>query len=101
MGLFGALFGKKSKKIGEFMDRDAVILDVRTPSEYKEGAIRQSKNIPVQELTNRINEVKQWEKPVICCCASGVRSETAAKLLRKHGIEAINGGGWIRLQAKK
>ncbi|HAB27890.1 MAG TPA: sulfurtransferase, partial [Xanthomarina gelatinilytica] len=37
---------------------------------------------------------------VIACCASGMRSASAASVLNKHGIEAVNGGGWSSLQKK-
>lgn len=100
MGLFSALFGNKSKKIQDFVSRDALILDVRTKAEFQGGAIPGSKNIPLQQLSNRISEIKQWDKPVICCCASGMRSGSAATILRNNNIEAINGGGWASLQRK-
>jgi rhodanese-related sulfurtransferase len=100
MGLFSSLFGNKSKKIQEFVSRDAVILDVRTKGEFQGGAIPGSKNIPLQQLSSRMSEIKKWNKPVICCCASGMRSGSAATILRNNHIEAMNGGGWASLQQK-
>lgn len=100
MGILSSLFGNKSKKIEDFVSRDAIILDVRTRNEYSGGAIKGSKNIPVQELSNHISEIKKWNKPVIACCASGMRSATAASMLNKNGIEAMNGGGWSSLNQK-
>ncbi|HBY69385.1 MAG TPA: sulfurtransferase, partial [Flavobacteriaceae bacterium] len=41
-----------------------------------------------------------WNKPVITCCASGVRSGNAAKILTNNNIEVVNGGGWKSLQKK-
>ena len=100
MGIFGFLFGNKSKKIEDFASRDAVILDVRTTAEFQGGAIQGSKNIPLQQLSARISEIKKWNKPVITCCATGIRSGSAATMLRNNDIEAMNGGGWMSLNSK-
>ena len=97
MGLFSFLFGNKNEKITDFVSRDAVILDVRTPQEFADGAIAGSTNIPLQQLSENMDVIKNWHKPVIACCASGIRSGNAAKMLRAQGIEAINGGGWFKL----
>ena len=100
MGLFSFLFGNKSKKIQDFKSRGAVILDVRSKGEYQGGAIPGSKNIPLQQISVRMAEIKKWDKPVITCCASGIRSGSAAGILRSNGVEAMNGGGWFSLSQK-
>jgi len=100
MGLFDFLLGNKNKKIEDFRSRGAIILDVRTKGEYQGGAIPGSKNIPLQQLSSKINEVKKWNKPVITCCASGMRSGSAAAILRSNGVEVMNGGGWFNLSRK-
>jgi|TARA_R100000479_G_scaffold21607_2_gene8293 rhodanese-related sulfurtransferase len=100
MGLLDFLFGNNTKKIQDFKNRDAVILDVRTRKEYDAGAISGSKHIPLNEINTKISEIKQWNKPVITCCASGVRSGNAAKILTNNNIEVVNGGGWKSLQKK-
>ena len=46
------------------------------------------------------NDIKKLNKPVIACCASGMRSSQATSILKKNGIEVINGGGWKSLQSK-
>ncbi len=97
MGLFSFLFGNKTKKVQDFKNRGAVILDVRTKGEYAQGAIPGSKHIPLQQLQVRMDSIKKWNKPVITCCASGMRSGTAASILRSNGVEAMNGGGWANL----
>jgi rhodanese-related sulfurtransferase len=100
MGLFDFLFGNKNDKIKDFKSRGAIILDVRTKGEYSQGAIPGSKNIPLQVINSKINEIKKLNKPVITCCASGMRSGSAAGILKAQGIEAINGGGWFSLSKK-
>lgn len=97
MGFFNFLFKSKRKMVEEFMSKEAMVLDVRTEAEYSIGAIPNSKNIPLQTLNNHIANIKKLNKPVITCCASGMRSATAANILKRNGIDAINGGGWQRL----
>ena len=100
MGFLDFLFGNKNKKIEDFKSRGAIILDVRSKGEYDGGAIPGSKNIPLQSLNSKMSTIKKWDKPIICCCASGMRSASAAGILRSQGVEAINGGGWFSLSKK-
>lgn len=100
MGILGFLLGNTSKKLEEFKNRGAVILDVRSKAEYTSGAIPGSKNIPLPLVTSKIAEIQKWNKPVITCCASGVRSGSAATILNANGIEVMNGGGWYSLSKK-
>ena len=95
MGLFQKLFGgTKQQRLEDFTARGAVVLDVRSRGEYDSGAIPGAKNIPLQQVSSKIETIKKWNKPVITCCASGMRSGKAAKLLRQVGLEAHNGGAW-------
>jgi phage shock protein E len=100
MGLLDFIFGNNKERVKAFQNRGAIILDVRTKGEYDQGAIKGSKNIPLQSMTSKINEIKKLNKPVITCCASGMRSGNAASVLNSHGVEAINGGGWLSLSKK-
>ncbi len=100
MGLLDFLFGNKSKKIEDFTSRGAIILDVRSKGEYDGGAIPGSKHIPLPNISSKMNEIKKWNKPVITCCASGMRSASAAGILKSNGVEAMNGGGWFSLSKK-
>jgi len=97
MGILDLLFGNKKDKVKDFQLRGAIILDVRTLGEFNSGAISGSKNIPLQRLNSKIGELKKLNKPIITCCASGMRSGSASAILRSHQIETINGGGWQRL----
>ncbi|WP_445736413.1 rhodanese-like domain-containing protein [Mariniflexile sp.] len=100
MGLLDFLFGNKKDRIKDFQSRGAIIIDVRTKAEYEQGAITGSKHIPLQSIASKIAEIKKMNKPVITCCASGMRSGNAARILKSHGIEAINGGGWQSLKSR-
>ncbi len=101
MGILDFLgFGDKSKEITEAMEKEAIIIDVRTHEEFAGGHIQNSKNIPLQIIETKINDIKKLNKPVIVCCKSGMRSAQAQSILNRNGIEAINGGGWQSLQSK-
>jgi rhodanese-related sulfurtransferase len=101
MGLLAMLgFGTKTNKIKEFTDKGAVIIDVRTPGEFEGGHIKGSKNIPLNTISSKINEIKKLNKPVIACCASGMRSAQATSVLKQNGIDCVNGGGWQSLESK-
>ncbi len=78
----------------------AVIIDVRTASEFDGGHIKGARNIPVNVIGDRVKELKANNKPIICCCASGMRSGMAAGILKRGGIEAYNGGSWASLNNK-
>lgn len=93
------LFGSKTD-YKALVANGAIILDVRTTAEYKNGHIKNSLNIPVDEIKKRVTELTQKNKPVIACCASGMRSATAASILKQAGVEAYNGGSWVSLQNK-
>lgn len=99
MGLFDALFGGGGGQTQELLEKGAVIIDVRSPGEFAGGHVKGSKNIPLQSIENRIKEIKKMNKPVVACCASGGRSGQATEIMKRHGIEAVNGGGWHRVNA--
>ncbi|MDP4284520.1 MAG: rhodanese-like domain-containing protein [Bacteroidota bacterium] len=73
------------------------ILDVRTPGEFIGGNVAGSINIPLQEIPQRLNEIKQMLQPIIICCASGNRSGQATQFLKSKGVECDNGGSWIEV----
>lgn len=100
MGYFDFMFGAKKRQVEEYLKNGARILDVRTQREWDGGHIENATHIPFDDLKNRVDEVRQLDKPIITCCASGVRSAKAAKFLNLHNIEATNGGGWINLRKR-
>ena len=101
MGILDFLgFGNKSVQIAEFKEKNAIIIDVRTYEEFAGGHIQNSKNIPLQIIESKISDIKKLNKPVITCCRSGNRSGMATRILKRNGIECINGGSWQSLQSK-
>lgn len=90
-------FVRDNSKIEAALQNGAVILDVRSSSEYNQGHIQNSKNIPLNDISSKIELIKKWNKPVITVCQSGVRSAIAKSILASAGIEAHNGGAWTNL----
>ena len=73
---------------------DAVLLDVRSAGERKAAHIAGSLHIPVDELGARASSLPK-NKTIICQCASGMRSASAAKQLAAAGYKTLNLSGGI------
>jgi hypothetical protein len=76
-------------------EKQGTIVDVRTPSEFMGGNVAGSINIPLQEIQQRMDELKNLNQPLVLCCASGNRSGQATDYLSQQGIECCNGGSWL------
>ena len=76
-------------------DGSVTLLDARTPQEYAAGHIEGFRNIPVDELRQRLEEIAPG-KPVYVICQSGLRSYIACRILAGHGYEAYNFAGGFR-----
>jgi rhodanese-related sulfurtransferase len=84
--------------LGELVAKGAIILDVRTKGEYQGGHVKGSINIPLNVLNGNLSKLKK-DKPVITCCASGMRSASAKGILKSNGFaEVHNGGSWMNLR---
>ncbi len=81
--LFG--FGAKVD-YADLVKQGAIILDVRSKAEYQGGHIKGSINIPVDTLNNNLSKLKK-DKPIITCCASGMRSASAKSILVLQALE--------------
>lgn len=73
----------------ELVANGAQLVDVRTPGEFGAGHIDGALNIPVQELTSRVDELSS-DTPVVVYCRSGARSSSAAGTLRANGFEEVH-----------
>lgn len=93
-----SIFGRgSSANFKKLFEEGAQIVDVRTEAEFNNGNIRNSRNIPLQNLQQEMISLNKF-KPVITCCASGVRSTSAKEILKQNGFEVYNGGSWKSLQ---
>jgi rhodanese-related sulfurtransferase len=100
LGLIKKIFGGSSTNFKELVSKGALVIDVRSPMEYKAGHIQGSKNFPLDAIRSKVNELKKLNKPVITVCRSGARSGIAKGILKSAGIEVYNGGAWISLKSK-
>ena len=58
-------------------------------------------NIPIDQLKNNLDKLKDKNRTVIACCASGMRSASARAILKSRGYNSVyNGGAWSKLQNK-
>ena len=80
-----------SNEAAEFIQKEQpIILDVRTPNEYKRGHLPHSILIPVQELQNRYKELGiKKDREILIYCATGNRSTVASKILIDSGFKHI------------
>lgn len=95
MGLFGIFSQKdKSEEIKKYLEKGAVILDVRTQEEWDEGHTDGAEHIVLNTIPSEVEQIKSWGKPVIAVCRSGARSGQATEFLSKQDVDVINGGPW-------
>ncbi len=71
------------------------IVDVRTEGEYLSGHFPGAKNIPLNILTQKVDELKEIKNPIVVYCMSGARSNSAASYLRQVGIDNVYDAGGI------
>ncbi len=84
----------------QLVNEGAIIVDVRTKGEYQQGAVKGSINIPLNNLNNSLSRLNK-NKTIITCCASGMRSASAKRILKSQGYDEVyNGGSWASLQYK-
>ena len=81
------------------IDRKITLIDVRTPLEFSCGNVKGSINIPMNEVVQRLSEIKELE-PILVFCRSGARSQKVVDYLKDNGVvEVENGGGWMEVNA--
>jgi phage shock protein E len=98
--ILGLGSGDKGPDAAELAKQGALILDVRSPAEFAAGHIAGAVNISVQTLPSRIAELGKG-KPIVTCCASGMRSAAAKRILEAAGhAQVANGGSWKALQSR-
>ena len=90
--LFGG--GNETDTVKEYLQKGALVLDVRMPAEWAEGHVKGSKKITLNEIQQKIGEIKSWDKPLVVVCRSGGRAGSILSYLKSEGLDAINGGAW-------
>ena len=80
---------------------NAVLLDVRTPEEYRGGHIPKSRNVPLQTIENITSIVETKETPLFVYCLSGARSRQAVAILQRMGYYNVKNIGGIAAYSGK
>ncbi len=91
----------KGEQIVDILARGGKVIDVRSQSEYRNGHIKNSINIPLADILNGVkrNGINK-ETPLILCCASGARSASAKRFLIKEGYTNVYNGGSLHKLSK-
>lgn len=71
------------------------IVDVRQGFECLFGKAKGAINIPLGEVSNRLEEFKAMKKPIVVYCRSGNRSGQAMKFLKANGVNEVYNGGSV------
>jgi rhodanese-related sulfurtransferase len=87
-------FKKVKSEMPKLIAEGALVVDVRSPSEFRQGSRPGSINIPLNEIGARLQEIDK-AKTIVLCCASGSRSGMAAGILKQNGFsKVVNAGPW-------
>lgn len=96
MGFFSKLFGPSTPTLSAAelneklkFGKHPMVIDVRQPEEFRQGHIAGAKLIPLGELRKHMKELPQGRE-IVCVCASGNRSSSAAKILAKEGFNVFD-----------
>ncbi len=81
---------KEYERIGEMVqDGELRLVDVRTPAEYQQNGVAGAVNIPLHELSQRVDELGDREETLLLYCRSGNRSGQARRFLEGEGFEQV------------
>ncbi len=98
VGILAMLLSRNAPlaKVEAALGRGAKVVDVRSAEEFREGHFPGAINVPVDQISARLNELGDPAKPVILYCHSGMRSGSALHIVRKGGFKNVVNGGSLR-----
>jgi rhodanese-related sulfurtransferase len=85
-------------------DENLVVLDVRKPTEFADGHVKDALNIPLNDLSDPLNMAAlEEDQNVYVHCQGGYRSVIAASLLKRQGFHNLRNviGGWNKIKEQK
>jgi len=74
------------------LSKNPILLDVRTHTEFAGYHLPEARNISMSEIPYSIQEIKNWNQPVIVYSANGLRSRLVCQILKKAGVQVYNAG---------
>lgn len=93
-GLFGSQTSADNTELKDAVKAGAFLVDVRSPGEFYGGSVMGAVNIPVEHISDQLDEFKGKEN-IVVFCRSGARSGQAKSILEHSGLKnVINGGTW-------
>ncbi len=94
---------EEKKEVKAQDENSTLIVDVRTPEEFEDGAVPEAINIPLDELAERYFELgNNARREIVVYCATGARSAYAQRLLMQIGyVNVKNGGGIAAMMARR
>lgn len=96
MGFFDMLMGKgMDVYVYEAQQEGALIVDVREPSEFKQGHVKGALNIPAGKITSAAGKLGDKDQKIYLYCLSGARSARACGQLKKMGFTDVTNMGGI------
>lgn len=100
MNIFKFLFSSEpAVDLKPLIDDGALLVDVRSASEFSGGHVKNSINIPVDTISGKLSLFKN-KKHIIVFCQSGGRSRMAKTILQQNGFTNVtNGGTWKQVNA--
>lgn len=100
-GIFKKLTGNSQEMMIEAIRKGAYLVDVCTQGEFASGSVQGAVNIPVDQLSAHINNLRNKQN-IIVFCRSGNRSNTAKAILQQNGVaNVINGRTWQNVKKLK
>ena len=94
---FFSFLGLGNSTVKDALKKGAIVIDVRTATEYDQGRVPESINIPVDRIAASAERIKHMKR-VVFCCESGSRSGTATRVMKEKGMkEVYNGGSWVHV----
>ncbi len=96
--IFGPSEGKR--ELEDILKRAPLLIDVRSLQEFADGSVEGAINIPVDEIAAGKSPEVNHQRPVVVFCRSGMRADTAQRMLIEQGFEeVVNGGSYQNVAA--
>jgi NADPH-dependent 2,4-dienoyl-CoA reductase/sulfur reductase-like enzyme/rhodanese-related sulfurtransferase len=102
-GGLGAMMARRTTKpAASGLSNDPVVVDVRTPGEFRGGAYPGAINIPLDDFQTRTGELGNKSRDITLYCASGARSAYGQRILMQMGFTNVkNGGGIMQMMRQR
>jgi len=101
LSIFKNLFKSNTVDLAQLIKDGAVVIDVRSKGEFETGHVKDSINIPLEQIGLNTDKLKSYNH-IITCCRSGNRSGAAKRTLESQGFKNVtNGGSWQNVSQYK